>query len=266
LSSTGVIAGAGTVSAPAITTTGDTNTGIFFPAADTIGLAVGGVEAARLVSGLFSVPANSTAPSAIRLFEDTDNGTNYVDVIAPAAITSNRTLTIPDETGTIITTASSGQSIPKAALPTGSVLQVVQTTKTDTFSTSSTSKTDITGMSVSITPTSATSKILIIANINYGGTDYNYYCDLLRGATVLNAPASGVNPCTISLSGITTTTYQILEGTISFLDSPATTSSTTYKLQIACQTSGTFYLNRSNRNGASDSVCSSTITAMEIAA
>lgn len=158
------------------------------------------------------------------------------------------------------------QVIPKATLPTGSILQVVQTTKTDTFSTSSTSKTDITGMSVSITPTSATSKILILATINYGGNDFNFYCDLLRGSTVLNAPASGVNPCTISLCGITNTTYQILEGTISFLDSPATTSSTTYKLQIACQSGGTFYLNRSARNGANDSVCSSTITVMEIAA
>ena len=145
------------------------------------------------------------------------------------------------------------------------VLQVVQTTKTDTFSTSSTSKVDITGMSVSITPTSSSSKILIVASINYGGTDYNYYCDLLRGSTVLNAPSSGVNPCTISLCGITTTSWQIMTGGISFLDSPATTSLTTYKLQIACQSSGTFHLNRSNRNASQDSVCSSTITAMEIA-
>jgi len=68
------------------------------------------------------------------------------------------------------------------------------------------------------------------------------------------------------LCGVTTTTYQILSGGISFLDSPATTSSTTYKLQIACQSSGTFYLNRSARNGVNDSVCSSTITVMEIAA
>jgi hypothetical protein len=47
---TGVITGAGTVSAPAITTTGDTNTGIFFPAADTIAFTEGGVEAMRIDS------------------------------------------------------------------------------------------------------------------------------------------------------------------------------------------------------------------------
>jgi hypothetical protein len=194
-------------------------------------------------------------------------------------VAGNNTLSLPAVTDTLVGVAASQTltnksiaasqltgTIAAARLPAGSVLQVLQTTKTDTFSTSSTSKTDITGMSVSITPTSATSKILIIATVNYGGNDYNFFCDLLRGATVLNAPASGVNPCTISLCGITNTTYQIFEGTISFLDSPATTSSTTYKLQIACQTGGTFYLNRSNRNSAADSVCSSTITVMEIAA
>jgi len=183
------------------------------------------------------------------------------------ATAGTNTLTLPANTGTILTTASSGQIIPKAGLPTGSVLQVVQTTKTDTFSTTSTSKVDITGMSVSITPTSATSKILIIASLNYGGSYFNYYCDLLRGATVLNAPSSGNNPCTISLCGIyNDNVWLIYSGNISFLDSPASTSSLTYKLQIACQSGGLFYLNRSQRNNSSDSVCSSTITAMEIAA
>ena len=183
---------------------------------------------------------------------------------------SSPSITFSDSTTqTTAFTGSASQitsgTLPSAQLPTGSVLQVVQATKTDTFSTSSTSKTDITGMTVTITPKFSTSKILVVATVNYGGTDYNYYCDLLRGATVLNAPSSGVNPCTVSLCGITTITYQILSGNISFLDSPATTSATTYKLQIACQSGGTFYLNSSARNGAADSVCSSTITVMEIA-
>jgi hypothetical protein len=182
------------------------------------------------------------------------SGTGEFTLASPNGNT-NRTITLPDATGTLDRTNRAGN-----------VLQVIQTVKTDTFSTSSTSKVDITGMSVSITPTSASSKILVIASINYGGNDYNFYCDLLRGSTVLNAPSSGVNPCTISLCGITTNAWEIHSGGISFLDSPATTSSTTYKLQIACQSTGTFYLNRSSRNGANDSVCSSTITVMEIAA
>jgi hypothetical protein len=99
----------GDASTPAVRGT-DANTGIFFPAADTIGLSVGGVEAARLVSGLLSVPANSTAASAVRLYEDTDNGTNYVDIIAPSAITSDRTLTLPDSSGTLLTGSISSTS------------------------------------------------------------------------------------------------------------------------------------------------------------
>ncbi len=177
---------------------------------------------------------------------------------APLTLTSP-TLTSPAFSGTPTGTLVS------ANMPTGSVLQVVQTIKTDTFTTTSTSKVDITGMSVSITPKFSTSKILVTASVNYGGNDFNFYCDLLRGSTVLGAPSSGNNPCTISLSTLTQNVWQMGCGAISFLDSPATTSATTYKLQIACQSGGTFHLNRSNRNGANDSVCSSTITVMEIA-
>jgi hypothetical protein len=102
LAATGVATfSAGTNSAPAITTTGDTNTGIFFPTADAVGFALGGVDAARLTSGQLSVSSTSSSGSSIRLYEDTDNGTNYVDIIAPAAITSDQTLTLPDITGTL---------------------------------------------------------------------------------------------------------------------------------------------------------------------
>jgi len=47
------------------------------------------------------IGANATGPSSLRLYEDTDNGTNYVSIIAPSAVTSNRTITLPDATGTV---------------------------------------------------------------------------------------------------------------------------------------------------------------------
>lgn len=50
----------------------------------------------------------------------------------------------------------------------GKVLQIVQTVKTDTTSTNGTSFGDITGLSLAITPTAASSKILLTGNINYG--------------------------------------------------------------------------------------------------
>jgi hypothetical protein len=251
---------AGTVSLPAITTSGETNTGIYFPAADTIGLTVGGVESARVVSGLLSIPANSTAPSAVRLYEDTDNGTNYVDLIASAAITSNRTLTIPDETGTIITTGSSGQSIPKAALPTGSVLQVVQAESATQTTVNSTSYTD-SGLSCSITPTNSSSKILIIVNqiftINRDSSDIGGKLQILRGSTAIKDYLQFIRLRATGASEVSNW------GSYSFvyLDSPATTSSTTYKTQISATTTAS--------NGqiiAQPSSAVSMITLLEIAA
>jgi len=231
LSATGVTTvQAGTVSLPAITTTGDTNTGIYFPAADTIGLTVGGVESARVVSGLLSIPANSTVPSAVRLYEDTDNGTNYVDFIAPSAITSNRTLTIPDETGTIITTASSGQSIPKAALPTGSVLQVVSAVMTGgIFSTTSTSFVDV-GFTATITPTSATSRILILFNSG-GITRPAVASECLRLKIVRGASTAVYGGDNLIFSS-SATQFSDFPSSYQCVDSPATTSATTYKIQM----------------------------------
>jgi hypothetical protein len=62
------------------------------------------------------------------------------------------------------------------------VLQVVSIPKTDTFTTSSTSDVAITGLSATITPTSATSKILILVNIGVSGTtgtDYGIFFSLV---------------------------------------------------------------------------------------
>lgn len=61
------------------------------------------------------------------------------------------------------------RGITKGSMPAGSALQVVQITKTDTFSTSSTTMTDITGLSVSITPSSASNKILVFMNASVSG-------------------------------------------------------------------------------------------------
>ena len=148
----------------------------------------------------------------------------------------------------------------------GGIIQMKQTVvSVNTFNTTSTSKVDITGMSVSITPTRSDSKILISSHLSYGGNNFNFYCDLLRGSSRLFIPSSGNNPCTIALCGITNTTYQIFNSSFQFIDSPATTSAVTYKLQIAVQAGGgEFYLNRSKRNNSADSCCSSTITAMEV--
>jgi hypothetical protein len=114
LSAVLVALGAGSASSPSLTASGDTNTGLFFPTADTVGIACGGSEAARIILGQLSISATSSAASSLRLYEDTDNGTNYIDLIAPTSISSNRTLTIPDNSGTVLTSASPSSDLPSS--------------------------------------------------------------------------------------------------------------------------------------------------------
>jgi hypothetical protein len=184
---------------------------------------------------------------------------------------SNFTQDLPAVDGTILTSAS--QSIPKAALPTGSVLQVVSTTKTDTFTASATETfQDVTGLSALITPISSSSKILIIAYVAIGSSDNAWAgMRLLRGSTnICIGDASG------SRSQVTGSFFDqnfpisISYLPIVFLDSPATTSSTTYKIQINARTGfGASYVNRTatdNNDQFSGKRAASTITVMEIAA
>lgn len=164
------------------------------------------------------------------------------------------------------------QVIPKATLPTGSVLQVVSTVKTDTFTTTSGSYVDVTGLSVSITPTSATSKILVLFQINgsqevgAGRTSFK----LLRGSTVIDA-GDVAGSRTPALGGFSSIDQSVPSAPVSgsFLDSPATTSNTTYKIQVAMNAgSGTAYINRTmqDADNANQIRMASTITVMEIAA
>jgi hypothetical protein len=92
-------------------------------------------------------------------------GTGVFTISSPATNT-NRTLTLPDEAGTVLTSASSlasanlTGSVPSSAMPAGSVLQVVSSVFTTTFTHSNTSFTDV-GHSVSITPKSASSVLYL---------------------------------------------------------------------------------------------------------
>jgi hypothetical protein len=169
---------------------------------------------------------------------------------------------------------AAGAGISTSKLGAGSVLQVVSTTKTDTFSTTASSFTDVTGLSVSITPTSSSSKIFVILSMTISGQNANggAIYQFVRGSTAIcigdsagsRQRASGGAPY-ISDSNV----YNTISG--SFLDSPATTSSTTYKIQVVGgNAGGGVYVNRTqNDTDASNfynSRTASTITVMEIAA
>lgn len=144
-------------------------------------------------------------------------------------------------------------AIEKSDLPAGAVLQVVNYRKTDVFSTSSSSYVN-TGLTASITPTSSTSKILVI----------------IQGQARAYSPGSGNNFFSPSLykNGSEISNYYVQGGSynstdfrcpllIQYMDSPATTSSITYTLYMSALASYVYL----NSDGGS-----STITLMEIAA
>ena len=155
-------------------------------------------------------------------------------------------------------------------------VQVISTTKTDTtsfVSANTNTYVDITGMSVTITPTSATNKILImytvgVSNSTPGAT---IHIRLYRGATSIgqgDASGNRLGDSLIWRPNATQYNFDIGPLSSSFIDSPNTTSAITYKLAatLGATYSGTFYLNRPYDDGNFDYVgrTASTITVMEI--
>ena len=167
-----------------------------------------------------------------------------------------------------LTTGVSG-TLPASALPAGSILQVLQTTKTDTFSASGSSGTvwfDITGISVSITPSSTSSRILILTQVSTTSNNSSGL-RLVRNSTALNVGnASGSRSQTTSGQWYTGNSYNVLPFTLAYVDSPATTSATTYKVQAFCAP-GTFRVNQSNddNDNFEHTRSASSIIVMEIA-
>jgi len=150
------------------------------------------------------------------------------------------------------------------------VLQVVSTAKTDTFTTTSTSFTDITGLTVSITPQSATSQILVLATVSCGANFATNaaFLRLVRDSTAIDVgDASGSRTQATTYSAVVDA-GKVTEESIMFLDSPSTVSATTYKVQIACNAAGTSTVNRSytDSNVSSAARTASSITVLEISA
>ena len=150
------------------------------------------------------------------------------DTVSRLAVGANNTvLTADSSTATGLKWAASAGG--------GKVLQVVSATYSTQTDIQSTTMTD-TGLSATITPTSATSKILVLISQNFnnyvsaGGRNTAY--QIVRGATAINVIGSGGYEFSADDSS-TTVNGRNFRGTFSlvYMDSPATTSATTYKTQ-----------------------------------
>ena len=164
----------------------------------------------------------------------------------------------------------------------GKILAVSEAIKKDTFSTQSTSFTDITGLSVTMTPASTSSKFLINYTVNFSPRDQHYSgairCVKVVGGTttddiyVGDAASNRVRCSSWSFSNNTSqsrASFRPLTG--SFLHSPSTTSAVTFKMQ--CMLLGTYgwandvFVNRTNTWSDSNAYgsCPSGITVTELA-
>jgi hypothetical protein len=172
---------------------------------------------------------------------------------------------------TDLTAYSTTAQMNAAIAAPGKVLQVVSVAKTDTFTTASTSFVDVTGLSVAITPTSATSKIFILVMLTGQGLSGTASLQgrLMRNSTAIAIGDAAGSRARVSVGNLDAGGSTSLTTPIMFLDSPATTASTTYKIQILCnQTPNTVFVNRSPSD--TDSVQFgrgiSTITLIEVSA
>jgi hypothetical protein len=153
----------------------------------------------------------------------------------------------------------------------GTVLKVVQVVKTDTFTTTTNAYQDVTGLSISFTPSSASNKILVIPDIAISNDTGNLSSfRLLRGSTVIYGGDANGNRTQGFVGRINSDTRGLARATAMFLDSPNTTSSVTYKIQ--CNTEPGGYIVAVNRNVLNDLndyrgvLAASSITLMEIQA
>lgn len=158
-------------------------------------------------------------------------GTGTFTIASPNSNT-DRTLNLPDATGTLLTSAST------AGFPTGTVLQVVSATASTEVSTTAVDTWVSSGLSASITPRSTSSRIIIIAsqNIGFDGTvganDAQFNLGIFRDSTLVFGKIGWDDNRANDVVDF------VYRSGVSYLDTPATTSSVTYTTRGSCRSSG----------------------------
>jgi len=158
-----------------------------------------------------------------------------------------------------------------SGIDTGKIGQVIQTVKTDVFSTTSSSYVDVTGLSATITPSATNSKVLVTVNLNVHSSDNSISARLYRGSTLIGAGDGSSNRSRSfggsAYNGTLGSTVTMPFNT-TFLDSPSTTSATTYKIQGGAVGGGTLYYGRtvSDTDNVQFARMTNTITLIEVLA
>jgi hypothetical protein len=198
--------------------------------------------------------------------------TSFTGATVETSIADSDLVLIYDDSATAVRKMTKANLVAGIGASAGQVIQVVSTAKTDTFNGSSTSYVDITGYSVSITPSSASNKIFVQGFITASFNDWNtngIWFQIVRESTNILTTSGGTINGSFAYGGEASseasTKKFISPLAFSFLDSPSTTSSTTYKVQVKTSTgaNGEYAINYALQGGTGYSGAS-TITVMEI--
>ena len=153
-----------------------------------------------------------------------------------------------------------------ARLPAGSVLQVVSVTTTSSTTNTTNTPADVTGLTASITPLSASNKVLVMVSTQWelfrSSLEAAGYFLLLRGATTIFSQSAN----SLAMEAAPSSNGRIyIDGWYApiIVDSPSTTSSTTYKVQLACASTGSS--GRITVNNQANNTQTASIVLMEIA-
>ena len=219
-----------------------------------------------------TITVNTSIFSASDVVEILNIGAGVCTITAgTCTVSSTGTLALVQNAGGRLVFTSAGVAVFLAdgvAAGAGTKIgQVVTTLLTTTFTTTSTSFIDITGLTVSITPTLITSKILVLSSVsgcnNVGVASGGFR--LARGGTGIFQGDTAGNRISGEQVEPPAADRMVTVG-LSVLDSPATTSATTYSVQAINGSAATFYVNRSATDGNSVSYFrgASSITVMEV--
>jgi hypothetical protein len=195
--------------------------------------------------------------------------TSFTGATVETSIADSDLVLIYDDSATAVRKMTKANLTAGIGATAGQVIQVVSTVKTADQSTTSTSPVDVTNLSVNITPSSASNKVLVLVNINNIGNSLaqTTFFRILRGATVITSNTSGGSADTKDAfgsgggGGMSNEDRKIGSASITFLDTPSSTSALTYKVTMEVD-GGTGTINRWQLNNDVASV--STLTLMEI--
>jgi len=256
-----------------------------------------------ITNGTFSNPTISMHGNDLTIKDQTDTTKRFQFEASGITTGTTRTLTVPDASGTIaltsaispsdaqyitlatnatltnerVLTAGNGISLTDGGAGstltvantglTGTVLQVVSTQVTATTTSTSTTYADISGVTVNITPSSSSNRVLVLVDLSIATDSANNASIRIdRGGTAVGSGTAAGSRFAAGRQTYVNDSTTMQNITMIFVDSPATTSSTTYKVQWICNTAGTNYLNRSRTDTDASNFArgSSSITVMEI--